>query len=177
MQFTDTSGFQRITREYSSFSQAAEEAGRSRIYAGIHFQFDNRAGLQSGRAVGRYIFDRHVQPISAPTNDRLVARTANRPTPDNGRVEISQANYQAGTHTTSARPAVTSNSGSNVSPATSYYLPATTYTCPTVVYAGESIVAQYPQNPMLYGEPAVGEYVGVTEPSQSEVTYFYLSGW
>jgi membrane-associated phospholipid phosphatase len=41
-----------IKRNFSSFSQAAEEAGVSRIYGGIHFQSANRDGLSSGRALG-----------------------------------------------------------------------------------------------------------------------------
>lgn len=43
------------TREFESFSQAAEEAGRSRIYGGIHFSFDNSQGLAAGRAIGSYV--------------------------------------------------------------------------------------------------------------------------
>lgn len=41
-----------VTRHFASFNQAAEEAGRSRIYGGIHFNFDNTAGLELGRKVG-----------------------------------------------------------------------------------------------------------------------------
>jgi membrane-associated phospholipid phosphatase len=40
------------TRHFESFSQAAEEAGLSRIYGGIHFRFDNIAGLALGRQIG-----------------------------------------------------------------------------------------------------------------------------
>ena len=41
-----------VTRHFDSFAQAAEEAGLSRIYGGIHFDFDNVAGLQLGRNIG-----------------------------------------------------------------------------------------------------------------------------
>lgn len=41
-----------VTRHFSSFRQAAEEAGLSRIYGGIHFYFDNTAGLLLGDRVG-----------------------------------------------------------------------------------------------------------------------------
>ncbi len=41
-----------VTRHFDSFSQAAEEAGISRIYGGIHFSFDNTAGLDLGRKIG-----------------------------------------------------------------------------------------------------------------------------
>ena len=42
-----------LTRNYSSFSQAALEAGRSRIYGGIHWEFDNEFGLKAGDDSGR----------------------------------------------------------------------------------------------------------------------------
>ncbi|MCB9939875.1 MAG: phosphatase PAP2 family protein [Planctomycetaceae bacterium] len=44
-----------VMRSYSSFSEAADEAGRSRIYGGIHFEFDNTAGLAAGRAIGEFV--------------------------------------------------------------------------------------------------------------------------
>ena len=40
-----------VTRHFTSFSGAAEEAGLSRIYAGQHFRFDHIAGLNLGRHV------------------------------------------------------------------------------------------------------------------------------
>lgn len=42
------------SRAFTSFSQAAAEAGISRIYGGIHFNFDNVAGLSSGKQLGEY---------------------------------------------------------------------------------------------------------------------------
>ncbi len=41
-----------VTRSFTSFWQAAQEAGQSRVYAGIHYSFDNVAGLALGRQVG-----------------------------------------------------------------------------------------------------------------------------
>jgi membrane-associated phospholipid phosphatase len=52
-----------ITRQFDSFAQAAEEAGRSRIYGGIHFDFDNSAGLATGRALGALVVDTLLRPI------------------------------------------------------------------------------------------------------------------
>ena len=43
------------TRSYRSFSAAAHEAGRSRIYGGIHFQFSNDAGRNAGKQIAREI--------------------------------------------------------------------------------------------------------------------------
>ena len=42
-------------REFASFQEAAEEAGLSRIYGGIHFEFDSSAGLQAGRDIGQLV--------------------------------------------------------------------------------------------------------------------------
>jgi hypothetical protein len=44
-----------VARSYSSLSAAAAEAGRSRIYGGIHFEFSNQIGLAAGRAVAQEI--------------------------------------------------------------------------------------------------------------------------
>lgn len=44
-----------MTRAYSSFAAAADEAGMSRIYGGIHFSSSNADGLASGRALANYI--------------------------------------------------------------------------------------------------------------------------
>ncbi len=40
-----------VTRHFTSFSEAAEEAGLSRIYAGQHFRFDHIAGKHLDRQV------------------------------------------------------------------------------------------------------------------------------
>lgn len=44
--------------ERSALDAAAEEAGVSRIYGGIHYRFDVDAGLALGRSVGRYVLER-----------------------------------------------------------------------------------------------------------------------
>jgi hypothetical protein len=51
-----------ITRSFDSFSDAAQEAGASRIYGGIHWSFDNQAGLQAGRSVGEFVADNLLRP-------------------------------------------------------------------------------------------------------------------
>jgi hypothetical protein len=45
-------------RSYSSFSQVEEEAGQSRIYLGVHWQFDKTSGLAVGHQVADYVFKR-----------------------------------------------------------------------------------------------------------------------
>ena len=54
-QFTATSqSTPGVTRTYTSFSAAANDAAESRIYGGIHFQFSADAGLALGTQVGTY---------------------------------------------------------------------------------------------------------------------------
>ncbi|MEY9752606.1 Ig-like domain-containing protein [Bradyrhizobium yuanmingense] len=46
-----------VTRTFDSFEDAALEAGQSRIYGGIHFQFANIAGQATGRLIGDWVLD------------------------------------------------------------------------------------------------------------------------
>ncbi len=50
-------------RSFTSFDAAAEEAGMSRIYGGIHYSFDNTAGLASGRSIGQLVINSALQPL------------------------------------------------------------------------------------------------------------------
>ena len=43
-----------VSRGFTSFDQAAQEAADSRMYGGIHFSFDNADGLVTGRAIGAW---------------------------------------------------------------------------------------------------------------------------
>ncbi len=62
------------TRAYTSFQQAAEECGRSRIYGGIHFQFSNQEALLAGSELGQYVFD-NVATLLIPTAPTGLAAT------------------------------------------------------------------------------------------------------
>jgi len=44
-----------VTRHYRGFSQAAEENGMSRLYAGIHFRHAVKDGRRQGRSVGQSV--------------------------------------------------------------------------------------------------------------------------
>ena len=54
-----------VSRTFTKFSAAAEEAGKSRIYGGIHWEVDNREGLTCGRAVGEYVARYFLLPVAA----------------------------------------------------------------------------------------------------------------
>jgi hypothetical protein len=65
--FSSTSdGLPGVTRSFTSLSQAAEEAGQSRIYGGIHWQYDNQDGLASGRALAAEVFFNFLTPVTPP---------------------------------------------------------------------------------------------------------------
>jgi hypothetical protein len=52
-----------VERSFKTFTDAAKEAGKSRLYAGIHWSFDVAAGEQLGRKVGDYVADHYFQPL------------------------------------------------------------------------------------------------------------------
>jgi hypothetical protein len=51
-----------VTRHFTHFSEAGEEAGLSRIYAGQHFRFDHLAGKRLGQQVARAVLSSVSQP-------------------------------------------------------------------------------------------------------------------
>jgi len=67
---TTSDGLPNVTRSFTSFSAAAAEAGQSRIYGGIHWQFDNADGLAAGRAVSDHICTTILLPNKTPVSSR-----------------------------------------------------------------------------------------------------------
>ena len=56
----ESDGLFGVTRRFDRFSEAAHEAGMSRIYGGIHFRAANEGGQALGRAVGRYVVENYL---------------------------------------------------------------------------------------------------------------------
>ena len=50
-------------RSFTSFSQAEEENGQSRIYLGIHWSFDKTEGIAQGRRVADFVYRNAFQPL------------------------------------------------------------------------------------------------------------------
>jgi hypothetical protein len=48
----------RLARSFGTLSQAEEENGQSRIYLGVHWQFDKTEGIALGRRIADYVFAR-----------------------------------------------------------------------------------------------------------------------
>jgi membrane-associated phospholipid phosphatase len=68
VRFTTTSeGAPGQHRAFEGFWAAAQEAGRSRIYGGIHYEFDNSAGLAMGRDIANHVARNFFQPRSRPS--------------------------------------------------------------------------------------------------------------
>ncbi len=77
--FTATSvGLPGVTRTFTSFEQAADEAGMSRIYGGIHFLFSDTAGLTAGSDLGAYVLQT-FSTLDRP-RPRRRSRSPTRPT-------------------------------------------------------------------------------------------------
>ncbi|MFL6291456.1 MAG: vanadium-dependent haloperoxidase [Thermoanaerobaculia bacterium] len=98
-----------VTRSFTRLSDAAEEAGQSRIYGGIHWQYDNQAGLASGRALGEYVFfnlltPRAVAGACVPGNSTLCLT--------GGRFKVEASWQTAGSHGTASADSLGTDSGS-----------------------------------------------------------------
>jgi membrane-associated phospholipid phosphatase len=78
-----------VTRSFDSFGAAAAEAGQSRIYGGIHYQFDNAAGQQLGRSVADYVVGGILRPRDDDGDDQLRAAAA-APAPGNASLRAGQ---------------------------------------------------------------------------------------
>ena len=52
-------------RSYGGFAEAAREAGRSRVYGGVHFQFSNDAGREAGKSIGQEIVRTRLLRVGA----------------------------------------------------------------------------------------------------------------
>jgi hypothetical protein len=52
-----------LPRSFSTFSQAEEENGQSRIYLGIHWAFDKTEGIAQVRRVADFVFQNAFTPL------------------------------------------------------------------------------------------------------------------
>ena len=59
-----------VERSFDTLSEAEEENGQSRIYLGIHWEFDKTEGIAQGRRVADYVFDHAFQPLDGPGRSR-----------------------------------------------------------------------------------------------------------
>jgi hypothetical protein len=57
-----------LERCFTSFTEAAEDAGQSRIYGGLHYQFSNQDGLELGRKVAQHALNDLARNNTASVN-------------------------------------------------------------------------------------------------------------
>ncbi|WP_326556927.1 carbohydrate binding domain-containing protein [Micromonospora sp. NBC_01796] len=51
-----------VRRSFATFTQAAQENARSRIYLGVHYQWDADAGIATGTSVAARVFSTQLRP-------------------------------------------------------------------------------------------------------------------
>lgn len=61
VKWTGSAGNEDVTRSYEKFSQLADEGARSRVYGGIHFNFELTASDESCRRVADYVVKNFAQ--------------------------------------------------------------------------------------------------------------------
>jgi hypothetical protein len=55
-----------LPRTYNYFSQMAGENAQSRVYLGIHWEFDAVEGIRCGDAIGDYVYTHALMPLHGP---------------------------------------------------------------------------------------------------------------
>jgi hypothetical protein len=53
----------RVVRDFVRLSDAEEENGQSRIYLGIHWNFDKTGGIAQGRRIAHYVVEHALRPL------------------------------------------------------------------------------------------------------------------
>lgn len=66
------------TRSFDSFSEAMAENGRSRVYLGIHFDFDDTVGQEVGSAIAASVASDFTVAVSEDASKNANERQANR---------------------------------------------------------------------------------------------------
>jgi hypothetical protein len=51
-----------IELEYSAFEEITDDIDDARVYGGIHFRFDQRAGARQGRKIGAWVVNHNLRP-------------------------------------------------------------------------------------------------------------------
>ncbi len=61
MTWAGTGGNADMTRPFNGFRELANEQARSRVYGGIHFEFDQTASLGACIPLADYAFDNYMR--------------------------------------------------------------------------------------------------------------------
>lgn len=60
---TEDPSAKKVTRTFNSFTAAGLENARSRVYLGVHYQWDADHGFHSGNALAEYVFANYLRPL------------------------------------------------------------------------------------------------------------------
>jgi hypothetical protein len=52
-----------VTLDYATFAELTEDIDDARVYGGIHFRFDQRAGARQGRDVGEFVYRNYLRRL------------------------------------------------------------------------------------------------------------------
>jgi hypothetical protein len=52
-----------IVLEYATFEEITDDIDDARVYGGIHFRFDQRAGARQGRKIGNWVVKHNLRPL------------------------------------------------------------------------------------------------------------------
>jgi hypothetical protein len=58
-----------VTLHYTNFRDITDDIADARVYGGIHFRFDQEAGAEQGRRIGRYVYKHQLQPLHGTHHD------------------------------------------------------------------------------------------------------------
>ena len=50
-----------VIREYTTFEEITDDIDDARVYGGIHFRFDQRAGARQGRKIGAWVVKHYLR--------------------------------------------------------------------------------------------------------------------
>ncbi len=64
-------------RTYAHFSDAADENAQSRVYIGVHFDFDKQQGVDEGYRIADYVFNNELQPLQGRTQTGIAVNVLN----------------------------------------------------------------------------------------------------
>jgi hypothetical protein len=69
-----------VTLNYTSLKQITDDIADARVYAGIHFRFDQEAGAELGRRVGGYVYQNTLRQVRCGCDETSASDGTIRPT-------------------------------------------------------------------------------------------------
>lgn len=176
-------------RQFTSLQHAAEEAGRSRIFGGIHYDFENVQGLAVGKKIAEFIADNYFQADDTAAQEMTLKKSteSDAEVADAGDASTTVEKAEAGTSETTSdaaadTPTVVTYSIDPLTGITTYYgaAPTTTTLDGSSIGTTTTFYGSAPQTTTYYGSaPTTTTYYGAAPTtttfygSTSPVTVYY----